>query len=228
MEYCLANLSAGIYTVREFQLKGNTSQERKSQGRRHCIRTNITISAPTQPEPPVYCNEAFRKSLEPPTPPQKSLIDLCTPDFDRVCGSASSVVEEGPDSLIEKEDKETVVVEEEGGGEPIFNPNFFLCGTMQSPPASQQQQQQQIPQAFANAGRAFSNFASSSLQNLTTRRYQLPDKSVASQVLMYRQLLHTKCRPGLKLSRDYQGTPAQRAVKHMPVSIVVNQNEILF
>jgi hypothetical protein len=33
---------------------------------------------------------------------------------------------------------------------------------------------------------------------------------------MYRQLLHTACRPGLKLSRDYQGTPAQRAVLHMP------------
>ncbi|CAB9508473.1 expressed unknown protein [Seminavis robusta] len=67
-----------------------------------------------------------------------------------------------------------------------------------------------------NAGRAFSQFATSSLQNLTTRRYTLPDKSVASQVLMYRQLLHTKCRPGLKLSRDYQGTPAQKAVLHMP------------
>lgn len=50
----------------------------------------------------------------------------------------------------------------------------------------------------------------------TTRKYTLPDKNVASQVLMYRQLLHTKCRPGLKLSRDYQGTPAQVAVKHMP------------
>jgi hypothetical protein len=30
------------------------------------------------------------------------------------------------------------------------------------------------------------------------------------------KLLHTKCRPGLKLSREYQGTPAQVAVKHMP------------
>eukprot|EP00536_Pseudo-nitzschia_multiseries_P005109 jgi/Psemu1/238209/estExt_Genewise1.C_930019 len=33
---------------------------------------------------------------------------------------------------------------------------------------------------------------------------------------MYRQLLHTKCRPGLKLSRNYEGTPAQNAVMHMP------------
>jgi hypothetical protein len=55
-----------------------------------------------------------------------------------------------------------------------------------------------------------------SLQNITTRKYTLPDKTVASQVLMYRQLLHTACRPGLKLSRPYQGTAAQKAVLHMP------------
>lgn len=55
-----------------------------------------------------------------------------------------------------------------------------------------------------------------SVQQLTVRKYPLPDKNVASQILMYRQLLHTKCRPGLKLSRDYQGTPAQKAVLHMP------------
>ena len=54
------------------------------------------------------------------------------------------------------------------------------------------------------------------LQNLTTRKYTLPDKTVASQVLMYRQLLHTNAKPGLKLSRPYQATPAQEAVKHMP------------
>ena len=53
-------------------------------------------------------------------------------------------------------------------------------------------------------------------QNLTVRKYNLPDKNVASQVLMYRQLLHTKCRSGLKLSRDFQGTPAQVAVQDMP------------
>ena len=33
---------------------------------------------------------------------------------------------------------------------------------------------------------------------------------------MFRQLLHTKCRPGLRLSRNYEGTAAQRAVLHMP------------
>ncbi|KAL7463687.1 hypothetical protein ACHAXS_004043 [Conticribra weissflogii] len=33
---------------------------------------------------------------------------------------------------------------------------------------------------------------------------------------MFRQLLHTSCRPGLRLSRAYQGTPAQKAVMHMP------------
>jgi hypothetical protein len=141
---------------------------------------------------------------------------LCTPNLDCVCGGVySSVGDE--DSLVEKEDKETIVVEESEKGEFIFSPNNLLCGTMQSSPS---QQQQQFPQAFANAGRAFSNFATSSLQNLTTRRYNLPDKSVASQVLMYRQLLHTKCKPGLKLSRDYQGTPAQKAVKHMPVRTI--------
>ena len=77
----------------------------------------------------------------------------------------------------------------------------------------------------ANVARGFADDASkaignllptASLQNITTRRYTLPDKTVASQVLMYRQLLHTACRPGLKLSRPYQATVAQQAVKHMP------------
>lgn len=49
-----------------------------------------------------------------------------------------------------------------------------------------------------------------------TPRYALPDKTVASQVLMYRQLLHTECKPGLRLSRAFQGTEAQRSVMHMP------------
>ncbi len=68
-----------------------------------------------------------------------------------------------------------------------------------------------------DAGRAIGNLLpTASLQNITARKYTLPDKTVASQVLMYRQLLHTKCRPGLKLSRPYQETPAQKAVMHMP------------
>lgn len=67
-----------------------------------------------------------------------------------------------------------------------------------------------------DAGRALGNLGSAAFQTITTRKYTLPDKSVASQVLMYRQLLHTKCRPGLKLSRPYQATAAQKAVKHMP------------
>jgi len=68
-----------------------------------------------------------------------------------------------------------------------------------------------------DAGRAIGNLLpKASLQNLTARKYTLPDKTVASQVLMYRQLLHTKCRPGLKLSRPFQETPAQKAVMHMP------------
>jgi hypothetical protein len=58
--------------------------------------------------------------------------------------------------------------------------------------------------------------ATYTLQSWTTPKYTLPDKNVASQVLMYRQLLHTPCRPSLKLSRDFQGTPAQVAVMHMP------------
>ena len=68
-----------------------------------------------------------------------------------------------------------------------------------------------------DAGRAIGSLIpTASLQQITTRKYTLPDKTVASQVLMYRQLLHTKCRPGLKLSREYQGTAAQKAVMHMP------------
>lgn len=56
------------------------------------------------------------------------------------------------------------------------------------------------------------NIATTFLQ----RKYALPDKAVASQILMYRQLLHTECKPGLRLSRDYQGTVAQKKVMHMP------------
>ncbi len=33
---------------------------------------------------------------------------------------------------------------------------------------------------------------------------------------MYRQLLHTECKPGLRLSRGYEGTDAQKKVMHMP------------
>ncbi len=75
-----------------------------------------------------------------------------------------------------------------------------------------------MARGFADdAGRAIGNLLpTASLQQITTRKYTLPDKTVASQVLMYRQLLHTKCRPGLKLSRDFQATVAQKAVMHMP------------
>eukprot|EP00804_Cyclotella_cryptica_P018364 CCRYP_015493-RA/>CCRYP_015493-RA protein AED:0.08 eAED:0.08 QI:79/0.8/0.83/1/0.8/0.83/6/33/669 len=55
-----------------------------------------------------------------------------------------------------------------------------------------------------------------SISNNITGKNTLPDKTTASQVLMFRQLLHTSCRPGLRLSRGYEGTPAQRAVLHMP------------
>lgn len=50
----------------------------------------------------------------------------------------------------------------------------------------------------------------------TAKTYALPDRTVASQVLMYRQLLHTPCKTGLKLSRPYQATIAQESVRHMP------------
>lgn len=49
-----------------------------------------------------------------------------------------------------------------------------------------------------------------------TAKCTLPDKTVASQVLMYRQLLHTACKPGLRLSRPFEGTKAQRSVMYMP------------
>ena len=71
---------------------------------------------------------------------------------------------------------------------------------------------------FGNTGRAISNFLPNPTASMTLfqPKFALPDKNVASQVLMYRQLLHTNCRPGLRLSRPYQGTAAQRAVLHMP------------
>jgi len=51
---------------------------------------------------------------------------------------------------------------------------------------------------------------------LSGNKYTIPDQMVASQLLMYRQLLHTECKPGLRLSRGFQGTKAQTAVMHMP------------
>ena len=85
-------------------------------------------------------------------------------------------------------------------------------------PQEQFKKTAQFARGFADdAGRAIGNLLpTATLQSITTRKYTLPDKTVASQVLMYRQLLHTKCRPGLKLSRPYQETPAQKAVMHMP------------
>ena len=90
--------------------------------------------------------------------------------------------------------------------------------TASSSPASAALQSFRFARGFADdAGRAIGNLMpKASLQNLTARKYTLPDKTVASQVLMYRQLLHTKCRPGLKLARKYEETPAQKAVMHMP------------
>ncbi|KAL9185667.1 hypothetical protein ACHAXT_003444 [Thalassiosira profunda] len=57
---------------------------------------------------------------------------------------------------------------------------------------------------------------SQSISHTVTGKNTLPDRTTASQVLMFRQLLHTRCRPGLRLSRKYEGTDAQRAVLHMP------------
>lgn len=82
-------------------------------------------------------------------------------------------------------------------------------------PSSTSADENPAARARALAGQLVAS-AGQAVQSLTVRKYTLPDKNVASQVLMYRQLLHTKCRPGLKLSREYQGTPAQKAVLHMP------------
>lgn len=96
-------------------------------------------------------------------------------------------------------------------------------GTVSENPKTKAAQEQlkktaAMARGFADdASKAIGNLLpTASLQQLTARKYTLPDKTVASQVLMYRQLLHTKCRPGLKLSREYQATPAQKAVIHMP------------
>ena len=56
------------------------------------------------------------------------------------------------------------------------------------------------------------------LHNNIAGRATLPDKTMASQVLMFWQLLHTNCRRGLRLSRRYDGTVAQMTVLLMPVS----------
>lgn len=96
--------------------------------------------------------------------------------------------------------------------------------------STQQQQQQPQPDhaffgklsfsanhVFGNTGRAIGNLLpTANINAMLQPKFTLPDKNVASQVLMYRQLLHTNCRPGLRLSRPYQATAAQKAVLHMP------------
>lgn len=82
-----------------------------------------------------------------------------------------------------------------------------------------QMAKQAVSHLTQSTGRALGNLfmpVVQNVQNAAQRKYTLPDKTVASQVLMYRQLLHTKARTGLKLSRPYQATPAQQAVKDMP------------
>lgn len=69
---------------------------------------------------------------------------------------------------------------------------------------------------IGNTGRAIGNLIPTGASPFLQSKYTLPDKTVASQVLMYRQLLHCKCRSGLRLSRPYQATAAQKAVLHMP------------
>lgn len=97
-------------------------------------------------------------------------------------------------------------------------------GGNDDPKNGEQQQQQQngasvtaaLSDAATSASRTIGSLFPSSLTNLATRRYTLPDRTTASQVLMYRQLLHTSCKPGLRLSRKFEGTPAQKTVMHMP------------
>jgi len=85
-----------------------------------------------------------------------------------------------------------------------------------------------ISQSVANVNlQPLASFTKSISHNLTGKS-TLPDKTTASQVLMFRQLLHTKCRPGLRLSRGYEGTVAQRAVLHMPVSSHVSIFVLLY
>ena len=107
----------------------------------------------------------------------------------------------------------------------IINNNNDEHGTPTSRPQDGEEQQlfgnftRSAQTVFGNTGRAISNFLPNtpmSLPFIQPKKFALPDKNVASQVLMYRQLLHTNCRPGLKLSRPYQNTAAQRAVLHMP------------
>ena len=150
---------------------------------------------------------------------QVSCGHLCTAPFSPVDDSRSAIradqktVKSKADSLLNRTMATAAMENEE----------------KEASSSSDQQQQQAfngaglrqtaaMARGFADdAGRAIGNLLpTATLQQLTTRKYTLPDKTVASQVLMYRQLLHTKCRPGLKLSRDYQGTAAQMAVMHMP------------
>lgn len=101
-------------------------------------------------------------------------------------------------------------------------------GTTDTAVQEQQQPQQPDPaffgklslsahNVFGNTGRAIGNLLpTANINAILQPKFTLPDKNVASQVLMYRQLLHTNCRPGLRLSRPYQATAAQKAVLHMP------------
>jgi len=82
--------------------------------------------------------------------------------------------------------------------------------------SSQQNDQDYMDANNSSTPRLLLDTLSSLIPPSLTAKYTLPDKTVASQVLMYRQLLHTACKPGLRLSRPFQGTTAQRSVMYMP------------
>lgn len=133
--------------------------------------------------------------------------------------------EDLPTNSLYRRTMTTAALANEGGKEDTNSSNSNNSGTSNNATnAAQTNAQEQLKKTAAlargladDASRAIGNLLpTASLQNITTRKYTLPDKTVASQVLMYRQLLHTSCRPGLKLSRPYQATPAQKAVMHMP------------
>lgn len=107
------------------------------------------------------------------------------------------------------------IVEEVNPEQVCVEPHHtdFIDTSMSTPESKNNNQKPK--QALAVVGQ-WAGMAGQAVQQWTVKKYALPDKTVASQVLMYRQLLHTGCRPGLKLSREYQGTPAQVSVKHMP------------
>jgi len=153
-------------------------------------------------------NSSFTKVSETLTDKTKTKAPYTHNTYNSIIASTSSSISKVSESISESSKVISETLNEKGPTilatttSSIRDISHKTTSTISSIEKTTSQQTQQTMQSLTSI--------------LPTRRYAVPDRAVASQVLMYRQILHTECKPGLRLSRGYEGTEAQKRVKHMP------------